>query len=106
MATRVIQTVPAKLLRQSGNGDYQPCVELSAERFMGVLKHPVPRGEMLKRFGVDRPGCKIQARWCDDVPDRDPVQPGDLLEIEGRHHPIIGAKSYPGCYIEFFIDQH
>jgi hypothetical protein len=43
---------------------------------------------------------------CGDVSDRDPVQPGDLLEIEGRHHPIIGAKSYPGCYIEFLIDQH
>lgn len=61
---------------------------------------------MLKRFGVDRPGCKIEARWCDDVPDRDPVQPGDVLEIEGSRHPVVGAKSYPGCFIEFFINEH
>jgi len=106
MATRVTERVPAKILRHAdGPGEPQLHLELTAQRFMGVLKHPVPRSEMRQKFGVDRRGCKIVTQWCRETAEDQPVRAGDLLELNGQTYSIRGARAYPGCYLELYIED-
>lgn len=105
MATRINERIPARILRPvNGAGKPQPYLDLTAQRFMGVLKHPVPRSEMQQKFGVDRRACKIVTTWCAES-DNHPVQAGDLLELSGNSYRILGAKPYPGCYLELYIED-
>jgi hypothetical protein len=103
MAT-VTERVPIKIVRKVSGGTPSE-LALEAERFMGVLRHPVSRGDMQQKFGIHRPGCRITARWCDEAPDEHPVQAGDLLEIEGETYEILGARAMPGCFIELYVED-
>lgn len=106
MATQISGRVPARILRRvEGSDDYQPLLELMAERFMGVLKHPVPRREMLHKFGLDERGCKVVAEWCDGSPEEHPIRAGDLLEIEEKRHEVLGVIDRPGCYFDLYIQD-
>ena len=106
MATRISERVPARILRRvEGQGEPEAHLTLSAQRFMGVLKHPVPRSEMRQKFGLDRRGCKVVAEWCAEATDDNPVRPGDLLELGGQTYTVCGSRSYPGCYLELYIDE-
>jgi hypothetical protein len=105
MATGVTERVPVKIVRKASDGT-SPVLEMEAERFMGVLRHPVARADMLHKFGVDQRGCRITARWHGEAPDEHPVKAGDLLEIEGESHVIRGVRTMPGCYLEIYTDEH
>ncbi|MBV9278512.1 MAG: hypothetical protein JOZ41_00375 [Chloroflexi bacterium] len=106
MVSNVKREVPAKLLRRvEGTGDFQPRLDLVAERFMGVLKRPVPRSEMYRQCGLDQRGCKVVTKWCSEAPDDHPVGRGDVLELEGQRYPVCGAKTMPGCYLEIYIEE-
>jgi hypothetical protein len=103
MATGVTERVPIKIVRKASGGA-PPVLALEAERFMGVLRHPVSRGDMLRKFGLDGPGCRITARWCEEAPDEHPVQAGDLLELEGKTYELLGTHAMPGCFIELYVE--
>jgi hypothetical protein len=104
MATRITGRVPARVLRPV-EGQLQPLLELSAQRFAGVLKHPVPRTEMIRKFGLDRRGCKLVAEWSRSSDEDHPVKVGDVLEVEGNTYAIVGVVDYPGCFIDLYIDD-
>lgn len=105
MATRINERIPARILRPAeGAATPQPYLDLKAQRFMGVLKHPVARSEMQRKFGVDQRACKVVAEWCAQGDDH-PVRAGDLLELAGNSYRILGAKPYPGCYLELYVED-
>jgi hypothetical protein len=102
----VEERVPAKVLRRAEQkGDYQPHLDLTALRFGGVLKHPVPKGEMLKNFGRFKAGCRIEARWPSNSSDNQPVKTGDRLEVGGHTYEVQGVKLHPGICVQIYIDD-
>jgi hypothetical protein len=102
----VQERVPAKVLRRSEQSeDYQPHLDLTALRFSGVLKHPVPRSEMNQKFGIDRRGCRVETRWPAGASDDQPVRGGDRLEIGGNTYEILGAQATPGICLQLYIDD-
>jgi hypothetical protein len=60
---------------------------------------------MLRKFGMDRRGCKVVARWCREADEEHPVRVGDLLEIEGARRAILGVEERPGCYLELYVEE-
>ena len=105
MATQITRRVHTTVLRREDGGEYAPHVSLAAERFMGTLFHPVPRSQMLRKFGMDRRGCKITARWCRDDGEEHPVRRGDVVEIEGSRLEVLAVEEHPGCYLELYVDE-
>jgi hypothetical protein len=106
MTVHISERIPATVLRRSETtGTIQPQLELSAERFMGVLKHPVVRSEMLEKFGIDRRGCKVVVSWCPDATKNSLVEAGDLLETGDEIHRVLGTKSHPNCYLEIYMEE-
>ena len=102
----VQERVPAKVLRRSEQtGDYQPHLDVTALRFAGVLKHPVPRSEMCNKFGIDRRGCRVETRWPARSPDDQPVKAGDHLEVGGNTYEILGVQATPGICLQLYIDD-
>jgi hypothetical protein len=78
-------------------------VDLTARRFMGVLKRPVPRSEMLHECAVDRHGSKVVVEWPQDS-ERCPIQSGDILEVAGSSYSICNVKPH-GCYLELYLNE-
>ena len=79
-------------------------LELRAERFAGVLKHPVPMIEMARMFDIERPAWKVVAEWDPDRRASYPIEAGDQLEIDGTTYSILGVRQFPRCFLEIYID--
>lgn len=92
------ERIPLKLLRENGS----EC-ELTGRRFMGVLRHPVPRREMLRQCGVDSRGSRIVVDWPGALTDGVPIQAGDIIECEGRRHVVQGVKACPVIDMELYL---
>jgi hypothetical protein len=100
------ERVPATVLRRTeGTEDYKPYLDVTALRFSGVLKHPVPKGEMLQKFGRFKAGCRIETRWPPVSPDDNPVRVGDRLEVAGHTYEIQGVKATPGICMQLYVDD-
>ena len=98
--------IPARVLRTSGqSGEGKTLCDVMAQRFMGVLVHPVPPLEMEKRVGTFHRGGKIFVYWPDCETRWYSVKPGDQLEVEGRTFTIRAIEDYPHCYGEIYIDE-
>ncbi|MBV9279868.1 MAG: hypothetical protein JOZ41_07290 [Chloroflexi bacterium] len=105
MAVKIRERIPARTLRLSDTGQYEPQLDLMVGRFMGVLMHPVLRSEMGRLCDLDRRRCKVLAVWPANAPDDHPVKAGDVLQIEDRSCPIRGVNEHPRCYLELYVDE-
>lgn len=106
MAMKIRERVPAQTLRLSGNtGQYEPHLELTLRRFMGVLLHPVPLSEMGRQCNLNRRGCRVVAEWPPNVTESHPVDVGDVLQVGDHTYSIRGIQEHPGSYLEMYIDE-
>jgi hypothetical protein len=99
--------VPARVLRPSGPaGERRTLCDLTLERFLSVLVHPVPAIEMEKRTGTFRPGGKVFACWPHELTGLYSclIVSGDQLEVEGQILTIRAVEDYPHCYSEIYVD--
>jgi hypothetical protein len=106
MTTQIDQPVPVRVLSR---GDETNCSErevaLTAHRFGGVLKRPVPIPEMARVCGIDGRGSKVVADWPRTFDASDFVRIGDVLEIAGRTYSIRGVRAAPGVYLELYLAE-
>jgi hypothetical protein len=98
--TPIDERLPAQIHRP---GAHALC-ELVAERFMGVLVHPVPSGEMQELCGTFQPGGKVLVEWPRDDEHWRQVLPGDRLVVGDRQLTIRGIYEYPECYVAIYVD--
>jgi hypothetical protein len=67
-------------------------VALTAHRFGGMLKRPVPIPEMVRVWGIDERDSKVVADWSGTLDAVGLVRIGDVLKIEGRTYSIRGVR--------------
>ncbi len=104
--THLDQRLPASIRRSSvGDANEESVCDVTVERFMGVLVHPVPPLEMEKLDGKFRRGGRVIIEWPRDQERWWRVSPGDRLVVEGRALPICATFDHPSCYAEIYVED-
>jgi hypothetical protein len=105
-SSHIVEHAPVRVLGPSTNGgERRVLCEVEAERFMGVLLHPVPALEMYERTGLFRPGANIVILWPEDCTRWCSATVGDELEIGARRFTIRAIRDNPPCYSEVYVDD-
>jgi hypothetical protein len=100
---KVIEHVPIVISQRAAGFTADETLNLSAERCMDVLMHPVPLTDMFAVVGVNRPGRRMIIEWPKATQTMPYLSAGDVVEVNSETYLIAGVREYPHVYTEIYI---